>query len=230
MKGFQRVASRLRPRRIAVLSATVGAALVVAGGALAWHGFKSASAVSATFTAGTVTNSQSSTCTASNKDSIQVTNGTFSGTATSADPHLNGAITIEATSVFDTTTMAGTVSGFVRITPTSGPGFVGRLVTVNVNGQLQGMLAGDEQGAGPLLGNVSSVFSTTAGFGTSSSVATIGSGSGTDTAIVSTSGCQPQFPQGHGHDGGNLGGKHDFKTEVANFGKSFGRHGRHGDH
>jgi hypothetical protein len=227
MKGFARAASARRSRRrAAVLMVTLGAALVVAAGALAWHGFSSASSVTATFTAGIVANSQSSTCTASNNDSIQATEATFTGTATSGDSHLNGPITINATSVYDTTTNAGTVSGSVSINGGSGSGFEGRLLAVDVNGQLQGLLVGDESGAGPLIGNVSSVFSTTSGFGTGS----IGTGTGTNTAIVSTSSCQPQAP---GHGMGNFGGHGNFKGlgQFANIGNEFfgagGRHDRH---
>jgi hypothetical protein len=159
--------------------------LALAGGALAWHGFSSAALVSATFSANTVTNSRTQTCTAANNDSIQVTEATYTGTANSVDSHLTGAVTINATSVYDATSKAGTVSGSLTI----GTGFQGHFLTVNANGTLQGMVSGFENGAGGLIGNLSSSFSTTGGFGSAGSLASIGSGGGTNTAIVTTSSC-----------------------------------------
>jgi hypothetical protein len=186
MKHVPEVARRVGARRrTGLLAAATLAMLVLTGGALAWHGSSSASLVSATFSANTVSKSQSQTCTAANNDSIQVTEATFSGTASSADVHLAGPLTIHATSVYDATTNAGTVWGDLVI----GTGFQGHFMTVNAHGALQGLLTGWENGAGQLVGNLSSSFSATGGFGSSSSLATIGSGTATNTAIVSTSGC-----------------------------------------
>jgi hypothetical protein len=187
MKHVPRFAQRIRARRrTGLLAATTLAMLAITGGALAWHGSSSATLVSATFSANTVTNSQSQTCTAANNDSIQVTEATFTGNANgSLDNNLTGPVTIHATSVYDATTNAGTISGDLSI----GTSFQGRFLTVNAHGTLQGMLAGFENGGGQLIGNLSSSFSTTGGFGSSSSLATIGSGGGTNTAILSTSSC-----------------------------------------
>jgi hypothetical protein len=186
MKHVPRIAKRIPVRRrTGLVAVTAVAMLAITGGALAWHGFSSATLVSATFSANTVANSQSQTCTATNNDSIQVTEATYTGTATSADTHLTGPVTIDATSVYDATTNAGTVSGDLTI----GTGFEGHFLTVNAKGTLQGMLVGWENGGGQLTGNLSSSFTTTGGFGSSSSLATIGSGSATNTAIVSTGTC-----------------------------------------
>jgi hypothetical protein len=161
-----------------------------------------------------VANSQSQTCTAANGDSIQVTEATFTGTASSSDPHLNGPITIDATSVFDATTTVGTVTGDVNING-GAAGFEGRLLTVNVKGALQGLLVGRENGGGALVGNVTSTFTTTAGFGSS----TIGSGTGTNTAIVSTGECTSQSGDedqdedtGNGNGEGNFAGPGNLPT------------------
>jgi hypothetical protein len=165
-------------------------ALGMSGAALAWEGegVSSASLVSATFYANTVSNSQSQTCTAANNDSVQVTDATYAGTAAgSSDTNLNGPITIDVRSSFDATTKAGSLSGDVEIgNPVS---FEGRLTAVNSNGTIQGFLTGRENGGGKLLGNVTATFSTSGGFNSPSSMATIGSGPGTNTAIVSGSGC-----------------------------------------
>ena len=186
MRMFPQAAGRLRlRRRTGVLAGAALVVLTAAGGAFAWHGFSSASLVSATFSATTVSNSQSETCTASNNDSIQVTEATYTGTAASSDAHLAGPVTIHARSVFDATTKTGTVWAGIGITNAAG-GFRGSLVTVNANGTLQGFLAGFEGGGGQVLGNVSSGFSTTGGF----TGANVGTGTGTNTAIVSTSSCQ----------------------------------------
>ena len=162
--------------------------------------------MSATFSAGTVANSQSQTCTTANGDSIQVTEATFTGTASSSDSHLSGPIMIDATSVFDATTTVGTVTGDVSIN-SGGAGFEGRLLAVNVKGALQGLLVGRENGGGSLVGNVTSTFTTTAGFGSS----TIGSGTGTNTAIVATGECTSRSgDEDQDEDTGNGNGEGNF--------------------
>jgi hypothetical protein len=190
--------------------------LAITGGALAWHGFSSGTLVSATFSANTVTNSQSQTCTAANNDSIQVTEATYTGTATGVlDTHLTGPVTIHATSVYDATTNAGTVSGNLTI----GTGFEGHFLTVNAKGTLQGMVVGEENGGGQLIGNLSSSFSTTGGFGSTSSLASIGSGSATNTAIVSTGACANTS---NGDDNDDDQGQNHFSSGSGTFTGTFG--------
>jgi hypothetical protein len=229
MKRFERVG-----RRVGILSVTVVAMLVAAGGAFAWHGFGTASIVSATFTANTVSNSQSQTCTAASGDALQITDATFAGTSTSTDANLNGAVTIYARNVYDTTTKAGTVTGLVKIAGSGSAGFEGRLVTVDVNGQLQGMLFGEETSTGAFLGNVSSSFSTATGFGASGSPASLGAGTGANTAIVSASSCQSDAGDNDQDDDNGQGksGGHDEGNgpgHLPSFGKFFrgSHHGRH---
>jgi hypothetical protein len=216
-------------RRTGLFAATTIAVLVLAGGALAWHGSSSASLVSATFSANTVTGSQSKTCTAANNDSIQVTEASFTGTASSADAHLTGPLTIHAISVYDATTNAGTVSGDVVI----GTGFQGHFMTINAHGALQGLLTGWENGAGQLVGNLSSSFSAAGGFGSSNSLATIGSGTATNTAIVSTSGCAGASSDDDNDDddqGHNTpGGKGTFGSHASVGGSSSEHHHSGGD-
>jgi hypothetical protein len=215
---------------------TVVAMLAAAGSALAFHGFSSAGQVAATFSANTVTNSQSQTCTAANNDSIQVTEARFTGTAASSDANLNGPITVDAISVFDATTNAGTVSARVMI-GSGAAGFEGRLVAVNVKGTLQGLVVGRENTGGQVLGNVTSTFSTTGGF----SGGTFGSGTGANTAVLSTSTCSGQHSgdQDQDDDNGNqaLGGSGKFGDlgKLGNTGKfggvdfaGFGGRGHHG--
>jgi hypothetical protein len=191
-----------------ILAGAVVATLALAAGAYAWHGgFSSAASTSATFLANTVANSSSQTCTAANNDSIQVSDATYTGIATSTDTNLNGPITIFAHSVYDATTNVGTVSGEVTIGSGGASGFFGRLVVVNAGGHLQGLVVGSEAGGGQVLGNVTSSFSTTSGFGASGSPAAIGgNAAGTDTAIVSTGSCAPMHQGDNDGDDDDQGG------------------------
>jgi hypothetical protein len=174
-------------------------ALAACGIAAADSALSGASLASATFYANTLSGSTNSqTCTASNSNTIQVTDATFTGTATSTtDPSLNGPLTIRVRSVYDSTTNAGWLTAdFVVANSSATPpaSFEGRLTAVNDNGTVQGLLRGG-QGAGiDLLGNVTSTFSATGGFGSSGSQGSIGTGSATDTAIVSSGTCSPAMP------------------------------------
>jgi hypothetical protein len=183
-------------------------ALATSGAAFAWEGegFSSASIVSATFYANTVSNSQSQTCTAANNDSIQLTEATYTGTAASSDTNLNGPITIDVRSSYDATSKAGSLAGDVVIgNPAT---FEGRLTAVNVNGTVQGFITGRENGGGKLLGNVTATFSATGGFNSASSMASIGAGTGMNTAIVTTSGCSSHEDQ-DGDDQGDNGSQNN---------------------
>jgi len=182
-----------------------------------------ASLVSATFYANTLSGSTTSqTCTASNANTIQVTDGTFTGSATSTtDPSLNGPLTIRVRSVYDSTTNAGWLSADFSVANSSASppaSFEGRLSAVDDNGSVQGLLSGYRGGGVQLLGNVTSSFSSTAGFGSSGSQGTIGSGSATDAAAMSSGFCAtaPQHDQ-------NPTFSHGFKP----FSFDNGRH--HGD-
>jgi hypothetical protein len=182
-------------------------ALTACGIAAADSALSGASLVSATFYANTLAGStESQSCTASNSNTIQLTEATFTGTATSTtDPSLNGPLTIRVRSVYDSTTNAGWLTADVMVansTATPPASFEGRLTAVNDNGAVQGLLRGD-QGAGiELLGNVTSTFSATGGFGSSISQGTIGTGSGNDTAIVSSGSCSPTPPPNSHHEHG----------------------------
>lgn len=165
-----------------------------------FRGPGSASLVSATFYADTVSGStRTQTCTAANKDSITVTDETLTGTATSSsDSSLNGSLTIQVQSVWDSTSKAGTVNARFRVSgsSSSSPGqFQGTLAGVDDNGVVQGTLSGQESSGDQFLGNVTSSFSTSSGFGSSSTPGTIGSGSATDSAVeTGGSSCGPQPP------------------------------------
>jgi hypothetical protein len=92
-------------------------ALSTAGIAVA-HGMGASTitSASATFTATTANNLETVTCTGSDGDAYAATRGTYSGTAVdAADPSLNGPLTFDATSLINTTTNYGTVSGRIQV-------------------------------------------------------------------------------------------------------------------
>lgn len=165
-----------------------------------FRGPGSASLVSATFYADTVSGTtHTQTCTAANSDSITVSDETLTGTATSSsDSSLNGSLTIQVRSIYDSTSKAGTVNASFRVagSSSSSPGqFRGTLTGVDDNGVVQGTLNGQESNGDQLLGNVTSSFSPSSGFGSSSTPGTIGSGSATNTAVeTGGSACGPQQP------------------------------------
>jgi hypothetical protein len=211
-------------RRVLLAGAAV-VALAAAGIAIAGPGTPaSTSLVSATFFANTLVRSHSDTCTpAAPADAYTSTDAVFTGSASSADTRLAGPITIDVKSVYDTTKNVGSLKGNVDIQTATPPGhFHARLTAVNVNGAVQGWLDGNLGDGSHFIGGFTATFSPTGGFSSSGTPATIGSGSGTNTAIVWTGNCNqpkptppsppspPSPPHGNGHHFGNNNdqGKH----------------------
>jgi hypothetical protein len=95
----------------------VVAALAAAGaaGASALRHHPSVEAASATFDAATVSQKYQVTCSVNGGDTFEATSATYAGTATSADPRLDGALTIRAWSLVDTTNGVGHVYGVFHI-------------------------------------------------------------------------------------------------------------------
>jgi hypothetical protein len=207
--------SSLRPRALVAVAAALG--LVVAGIAIADPGPASTTLVSARFYADTLAHSNTHTCTGANNDQITLTDATFTGTASSGDTRLAGPVTIHVHSVYDTTTNIGTLIGDVRIAGTSTPPsqFHADLTAVDVNGTVQGWLGGHVAPGADFMGGVSATFSPTGGFSSSGTPGTIGSGTGTNTAVVTSGNCQKtpsnqpkSADHGHKWDGHNHRG-HD---------------------
>jgi hypothetical protein len=168
-------------------------ALAVAGVAIA-HGFdtKSVQAVSATFTATTASNVRTTTCTASNGHTYATTRATYTGTTSGAsDPSLNGAITLDTSSLVDTTTGDGTVSGRMRIAATGGDTDAGFSAVLH-GGTLAGLAVGHgDSNHSQLIANISGAFTTAGGFTTGN----IGGGTAAGYAVELTSGgCKPTPP------------------------------------
>jgi hypothetical protein len=186
-----------RTQRRAWLAGAVVVALTVTGVAIA-GGPSATSPVSATFTATTVLEKTVQTCTGAD-GTYEITHGTYSGTAVSTDPHLNGPIWIDVRSVYNTTKNLGWLSAKVHVdNATTGDRAHGNLSAVNVGGQLQGFLSGAETAPGNhLLANVSATFASATGFGSGQ----LGTGTGTNTAVVSGGSCKPDKREKPAHWG-----------------------------
>lgn len=162
-----------------IVAGVLVAAAVGAAGAAAAQRSQATQQATATFSAATVSRSQSSTCTSAD-GTYQETNATYAGTASSSDARLNGPFRIRAHSVVNTTTGLGFVQGDFRIDGSTG-GAHGDLHATVTGGNLAGALSGDTNGpSGKLLATVAATFSQANGF----SSGTIGSGSLTGSGIV----------------------------------------------
>jgi hypothetical protein len=139
--------------------------LSITGLAIANGGFndaKSVKAVAGTFTATTVGNSQTRSCTTADGKAITSTNATYTGTA-SGDPDLTGPITLQLRSTINTTDGVGVVNGRLRIA-VSGGDTVGQLDAVYDHGTIAGLASGHAHTPHvSLLGNLSAGFSSTGG-------------------------------------------------------------------
>jgi hypothetical protein len=167
-----------KTRRI-VLAAIAAAAVAAAGAAAAAHRSQATKQVSATFAAGTVAGSHTSTCTSSD-GTYQETVATYTGSATSSDARLNGTLRIRAHSVVNTTTGLGWLSGTFRINGSSG-GAHGAITGVVSGGNVSGTAAGEMGGPeGKLLATVAASFAPQAGFSSGS----LGSGTVSGAGVV----------------------------------------------
>jgi len=179
-------------RKLVSISIAV-AALGVAGAAIA-HGVdtKSVQAVSATFTATTASVVRTTSCTASNGHVYATTRATYTGSTSGAtDPSLNGPIRLDTSSLVDTTSGDGTVSGQLHIG--NAPGSTDAAFdAVLHNGTLAGLAEGRAGGNhSQLIANISGAFTTAGGFTTGA----IGGGTAAGYAVeVASGGCKPTPP------------------------------------
>jgi hypothetical protein len=108
-------------KRIALLALFAAAGLAAAGVAAASRSRgPSVQAASASFSATTVSRTHQATCSVDAGDTYEVTVATYTGTASSSDPRLDGTLTIRSRSLVDTTTGLGHVYGVFRIKGTGG--------------------------------------------------------------------------------------------------------------
>ncbi|HEY6960741.1 MAG TPA: hypothetical protein VI408_02505 [Gaiellaceae bacterium] len=169
----------------------VGLVSLVATSVAVAHGIegaKTAKAVAAQFTAATVTNVTSRTCTTSDSKTIVVTDGTYTGTAT-GDTDLAGPITLHARSVVNTTDNVGTVMGAFKI-DTAGDGSTRGAFTGVLSGTgLAGFGTARAHGGSAVLGNLSATFSPTTGFAPGSKIG--GGTSGGNAVEIGSGSCRP---------------------------------------
>jgi hypothetical protein len=185
-----------RPGRRALLASAAVAGLVAAGIAIADPGAPaSTKSVSATFyTTAQQGPSHTTTCAPVGADAYSSFEGTFTGVASSGDARLAGPVTVHVHGVFDTTQNVGSLKGDIDI-QNSVPGhFHGHFKAVQVGSGVQGWIDGNLGDGTHLMGSLTSSFSTTTGFGSQGAQASIGSGSGTNTAITWNGRCD-----GHSH-------------------------------
>jgi hypothetical protein len=199
--------------------------LAVAGIAFAHGGSpNSIQSTSASFDAATVSNLKSSSCTGADGTYVR-TRAQYTGTATSTDARLNGALVVRASTVYNTTTKLGVVDGRFRVTTASGH-TDGHFRAVDSDGSLAGFADGRSKANdvhANLLANMSATFDPTTGF----SHGKLGDGSSTDTAVFVSGHCQ-RGPSGASGPSGPSGA-----SGATGKAGTFGHHGphhRHGKH
>ena len=120
--------------------------------------------VGATFAATSIANTSARTCTTADGTFV-VTRAVYTGTATSSEPSLSGAIRLNVQSLINTTKNLGVVTGRLRIDTASERDTSVRIDAVYANGQVHGLASGrTTEPATQLLADLSSSFSVTGGF------------------------------------------------------------------
>ena len=144
---------------------TAGLLMLSITGLAVAHGLndaRSVKAVAGTFTATTVGNSQTRSCTTADGKAITSTNATYTGTA-SGDADLTGAITLQVRSTINTTDGVGVVSGRLKIAATGGDTSA-HFDAVYDHGNIAGLASGHAATEHvSLLGNLSAGFTAAGG-------------------------------------------------------------------
>lgn len=147
-----------------VLLVVGAAALVCSGLAVAHTTFShSIKGVSATFAATTVSNLRTSNCIGADGNPFTFTRATYSGTATSTDPTLNGPVTLDLSSYVNTSTGYGTVAGKLRIATAPNGHTDAHIDGIVSHNAFAGLAAGRVDSATWLLANVSADFAPATG-------------------------------------------------------------------
>jgi hypothetical protein len=152
-------------KRLSLFVLPAVAALVGAGVAAAGHRAPSVQATSATFDATTVAQHYMATCSVNGGDTFQATRATYTGTASSSDPRLTGAISIRTWSLVDTTNGVGHVFGIWHIRGTGLNRAHGTLNAALSGGKASGLARGFVRGPwGHLVASFGATFDPSAGF------------------------------------------------------------------
>ena len=144
---------------------TAGLLMLSITGLAVAHGLndaRSVKAVAGTFTATTVGNSQTRSCTTADGKAITSTNATYTGTA-SGDADLTGAITLQVRSTINTTDGVGVLSGRLKIAATGGDTSA-HFDAIYDHGNIAGLASGHAATEHvSLLGNLSAGFTAAGG-------------------------------------------------------------------
>jgi hypothetical protein len=171
----------MRKKRFIVFAAVLTAALATAGIAMAVRDSGGVVGVSAMFDATTVVTSVQKTCAVNGGDTYTYTEAVYTGTSSSADPRLNGPITIKAQSMTDDTSGIGAVTGEYTINGANGAGSFGRIEASLYSGGMSGAVRGHAfQPWGELFAGLNGTFSANLGF----SNAGIGTSGNASTGVL----------------------------------------------
>jgi hypothetical protein len=155
------------------------AALVASSVAVAHLKNGNVSAVSATLSAPTTAHLTTRTLTCAGQ-TIEISNGRYTGTSTSTTPDLAGPVELRVHSVYNTTTKLGWVDGTLKIRASDNRSNA-RFTAVNSDGKLDGWLRGTAgHRDGILFGSISGSFTKSGGL----TDGQVGTGSGANTAVL----------------------------------------------
>ena len=165
-------------KRLILITAALSA-LVAASAAVAHLKAGDVTQVSATLSAPTAANVQTRTVTCDGQ-TIEITTGHYSGTATSTTTDLNGTVDLFVKSTYNTTKKLGWVDGWLKLRA-SDRRTRASFTAINVDGKLDGWLRGSANHRGGLLfGSLAGSFSKTGGL----TDGTLGTGTGANAAVV----------------------------------------------
>ena len=183
-------------KRLVLFGFIMTVALAASGVAAAHRGAPSVQSVSASFDATTVSQHYLTTCSVNGGDTFQATRATYTGTATSSDARLTGALTIHAWSLVDTTNGVGHLYGTFRIVGTGRDRAHGTLNAAIADGTASGLARGFVRGRwGHIVASLGASFSPTAGFSSGS----IGTGTAGAGFLRSGRWCHPpHWPASNG--------------------------------
>ena len=165
-------------KRLILITAALSA-LVAAGAAVAHLKAGDVNQVSATLSVPTAANVQTRTLTCDGQ-TIEITTGHYTGTATSTTTDLNGSVDLFVKSTYNATKKLGWVNGWLKLRA-SDRRTRASFTAINVDGKLDGWLRGSASHRGGLVfGSLSGSFSKTGGL----TDGALGIGTGTNAAVV----------------------------------------------
>jgi hypothetical protein len=163
-----------------ILLTAAAATLVSTGVAVAHHRSSDVSQVSATLSATTVSHLRTWTLTCEGGETLEISNGRYSGTATSATPDLSGGVELRIHSVYNTTKRLGWVEGRLWLRGADNRS-VAHLSAVNVDGKLDGWLRGSAgHRDGRVFGSLTGSFTRSGGL----TDGQFGTGTGANAALL----------------------------------------------